>query len=64
MPVLLEIVLDDNTVIERRIEADIWLSGKRTHKLLISTGSAVESVIIDPEFLLPDVDRRNNDWQQ
>jgi len=64
MPVLLEIVLEDGTVIERRLEEDIWLSGERTHKLILTTGSTIESAVIDPEFLFPDVDRRNNDWER
>lgn len=64
MPVLLEITLEDGTVIERRVEEDVWLSGSRTYSFNIPTDSAVESVVIDPEFLLPDVDRRNNRWQK
>ena len=64
MPVLLEIELEDGTVIERRVEEDVWLNGSRTHQLIVSTESPVSYVVIDPEFLLPDVDRRNNDWEQ
>lgn len=64
MPVLLEIELEDGTVIERRVEKDVWLSGSRTHQLLLSTDSPVSYVVIDPDFLLPDIDRNNNDWER
>lgn len=64
MPVLLEIELEDGTVIERRVEEDVWLNGSRTHQLTVSTESPVSYVVIDPDFLLPDVDRRNNGWER
>lgn len=64
MPVLLEIVLEDGTTIERRVEEGVWLNGARTYKMVLSSESNVRSVVIDPDFKFPDVDRQNNNWER
>jgi len=63
MPVILQITLEDGTVIDEEIPVDQWLEGKRTIDYTLETGSPVVSVVIDPEVYFPDADRSNNVWE-
>ncbi len=63
MPVHLVVTLEDGTELERTIEVDEWLKGKRTAQVTIESDSPVQEVVIDPEVLFPDADRSNNEWE-
>ena len=62
MPVLLEVTLEDGTVLNHRVPVDPWLSGRATTTVTLPTSSAVERVEIDPQLKFPDVDRTDNVW--
>jgi len=63
MPVLLQITLEDGTVLNEEIPVDKWLEGKRIIEHTMETLSPVISVVIDPEVYFPDADRTNNRWE-
>jgi hypothetical protein len=39
------------------------MSGERTVTITLPAGD-LESVVIDPDAYLPDIDRTNNDWSK
>lgn len=63
MPVLLQITLEDGTVIDEEIAVDHWLEGNRVMEYAIETESPVVAVVIDPDVYFPDTDRSNNVWE-
>ncbi len=44
-----------------KLPVEIWADGN-TWKFKVNTRSKIRSVVIDPDKLLPDVDRTNNTW--
>ena len=64
MPVRVRIRTTRAGVLERDIPVDEWLAGKTTVEITLpaSMGDVIR-VDIDPDMLLPDVDRRNNGWR-
>jgi hypothetical protein len=62
MPVRLRITRADGEVLERTIPVDRWLAGASEASVTIPDGPEVTEVVIDPDRLFPDIDRRNNDW--
>jgi hypothetical protein len=64
MPVLLEITLDNGTVINERISQSHWLKGYRTKELRLPLDSQPVKVVIDPENHFPDTNRENNTWER
>lgn len=62
MPVLLEVTLEDGSVITRRVPVDVWLTGQATTTVTLTTDSPVRRVELDPERRFPDVDRSDNVW--
>jgi hypothetical protein len=60
LPAPLRIRMEDGGILERRIEADLWLSEGRRVEVRVP-GRAV-SVEIDPDGAFPDVARGNNVW--
>ncbi len=62
MPVLLAVTRVDGSVQRVRVPVDVWLTGARTHVVLVAAAPRVVRVEIDPEALFPDVDRANQLW--
>ena len=61
MPVPIEVTYADGRTVRRVLPASPWLAGNREAVALFRAGD-VERVEIDPEEMLPDVDRRDNVW--
>ena len=59
MPFSIEAKLKDGTKLRMKLPVETWIQNKAT-TFVIPTTSAVESVSIDPEATLPDVNRKNN----
>jgi len=64
MPVHLEIVYDDGEIEERTLPVEVWHVTTRWNVGISTGGRRIESVTIDPEEILPDVDRSNNTWKR
>ena len=62
MPVLLEAQYEDGRTVERRVSVDPWLEGRRTVTVALPSGP-LRRVVIDPEKVLPEMDRSNNTWR-
>lgn len=62
MPVLLELTLEDGSILNTKLDVKDWLDGRRTIDFTIDTDSPVIQAEIDPEVYFPDVNRRNNVW--
>jgi len=62
MPVVLEITYEDGSSEARRFPVDIWAKGSRLRTLL-PVEKKVSELRLDPQGLLPDLERRNNRWQ-
>ena len=61
MPVIVEIKEHNGKIFRKKLPVEIWEStGKWTIKYHYS--SKIDSVIIDPDKILPDVNRANNYW--
>ncbi len=61
MPTSVRVTYTDGRTVEQTIPVSTWLSGERAVTLTFEPGSA-ERVEIDPEGVLPDVNRSNNVW--
>jgi len=61
MPVLLEAEYADGRTVERRVGVGPWLAGRRTVEVSLPSGT-VTRVTLDPDQVLPDVDRSDNVW--
>ena len=59
MPFSIEAKLKDGTKLRMKLPVETWIQNKAT-TFVIPTTSAVESVSIDPDAALPDVNRKNN----
>ena len=64
MPVPLRIEYRDGTVEDLVLPVEIWQVTTRWNAGIRTGGREIESVIIDPEEMLPDVDRSNNRWER
>jgi aminopeptidase N len=61
MPVTLQLKLDDGSVQKIDLPVEIWFPGDR-YMLPVPGPKRVTGVLIDPDGLLPDVNRQNNRW--
>jgi hypothetical protein len=61
MPVIVKIVQSDGKSDIVKLPVEIWQRGA-TWTLKYASTSKIERVILDPESVLPDVDRNNNVW--
>jgi aminopeptidase N len=61
MPVLIEVHYADGRTVDRRVGVDPWLNGERSVDVPLEEGT-VERVVLDPDGVLPDLDRTNNTW--
>lgn len=62
MPVMLEITRANGKTARRVIPVDVWLKGARA--TTITVPGRVTKVVIDPDEVLPDIDRGNNSWSR
>ena len=61
MPVTLKIVMKNGQVGTLNLPFEIWERGG-TFEVPYHSVSAIASVIVDPDHILPDIDRSNNTW--
>lgn len=61
MPVILKIVRLNGTSETIQLPVEIWQRGG-SWTIRYASAGIIEKVILDPENLLPDVDRSNNEW--
>jgi hypothetical protein len=62
MPVVLEVIQSDGQSGTVQLPVEIWQRGGVWTLKYASTGK-VDKVILDPGHVLPDSDRKNNEWQ-
>ena len=62
MPVVVELTLADGTTQRKELPVDIWNQGN-TYNFTYRAGQPVQSILIDPDEWLPDMERRNNEWK-
>jgi len=63
MPVMLRATYADGETVDQRADVSAWMNNKRTTTITLPAGD-LESVVIDPDAYLPDIDRTNNDWSK
>jgi Peptidase family M1 domain len=61
MPTTLKIVMNDGTSDTIRLPFQVW-ERTGTFEELYQPKTAIDSVILDPDHILPDIDRSNNIW--
>jgi hypothetical protein len=62
MPVILKIVQSNGKSETLRLPVEIWQRGG-TWNLKYASAVKIEKLILDPENVLPDANRTNNEWQ-
>ena len=63
MPFTLQVILKGGSRKIIQVPVETWLQGD-THTIHVESNKVVESVTIDPKNLLPDVNRKNNEWKK
>jgi hypothetical protein len=63
MPVSYRVTFDDGTSETRKLPVEVWAWTDQWKTDLPTNGKRVVSVTLDPDDMLPDVDRRNNEWK-
>ncbi|PSQ96944.1 MAG: hypothetical protein BRD55_04710 [Bacteroidetes bacterium SW_9_63_38] len=61
MPVFLKATYADGRTVERRVDVDAWLNGRRQVEVVLE-GESVSRVVLNPDGVLPDLYRSNNEW--
>jgi hypothetical protein len=61
MPVILEVFQSNGATATIQLPVEIWQRGG-TWTVKYSSTNKIDKVILDPENVLPDVDRKNNEW--
>lgn len=61
MPVEVKIVEKNGNIIEKKLGVEIWHRGSKW-SFKVETTSLLDSVLLDPNFQLPDIDLINNTW--
>ena len=61
LPATVRVVFADGSVRTERVGRETWLRARETR--LVFPGEATE-VVLDPDGLLPDVDRSDNEWRR
>ncbi len=61
MPVFLKIIQTNGESGTIQLPVDIWQRGGIWTLKYASTGK-IDKVILDPDNVLPDIDRKNNEW--
>jgi len=63
LPVIVEVIETNGKAETMKLPIEIWQrSGNRTFRYPSTT--KIDKVILDPENVLPDVDRKNNEWNK
>ncbi len=63
MPVMLQIMETNGRLHRLKLPVEIWES-RATAKVPVNTTGTIKKIVLDPEQLLPDVDRENNAWEK
>jgi len=63
MPVIIKITQENGTVETLHLPVNVWQRGG-VWKFKYPSTSAIKSVVLDPDRVLPDVDYSNNVWQK
>ncbi len=63
MPVILKIVQSNGTSEKVQLPVEIWQHGS-TWTYTYPSKNKLEKVILDPDNVLPDMDRKNNEWKK
>lgn len=63
MPVILKIVQSNGTTETIQLPVEIWLHGG-TWMYTYPSKNKIEKIILDPDKVLPDMDRKNNTWNK
>lgn len=61
LPVIVKIIASDGKEETFQLPVEIWQRGS-TWTFKYSSKTKINKVILDPENLLPDIDRKNNEW--
>lgn len=61
MPLSFRVTYEDGSVEDRKLPVEIWYRSDDATVALLA-GKPVQSVVIDPDKKLPDIDRSNNEW--
>ena len=61
LPVILLVIQDNGKADTLKLPVEIWQRGG-TWTFKYASTSRIDKVILDPEHLMPDVDRSNNEW--
>ncbi|HSN09084.1 MAG TPA: M1 family metallopeptidase [Hanamia sp.] len=62
MPFTLQVLLKGGSKEIIQVPVETWLQGD-THIIHVETNKPIQSVIIDPKNMLPDSNRKNNEWK-
>jgi hypothetical protein len=62
MPVIVKILQQNGKTETINLPVEIWQRGG-CWKFNYASTSKIEMVILDPEYILPDMDRKNNNWK-
>ncbi len=63
-PVLVQVETASGTTLDREITVERWLGGDTEVEIRVPAAAGpVVRVVVDPQAVLPDVDRSNNVWQ-
>jgi hypothetical protein len=61
MPVILKIVQANGQTETIRLPVEIWQRGS-VWTLRYASTSRINEVVLDPDNILPDINRKNNQW--
>jgi hypothetical protein len=59
LPATVEVKFTDGTNTRVKLPVETWLS-KATYEWTVEAGKTIKSVVIDPDHVLPDDNRNNN----
>ncbi|MGC6495381.1 MAG: M1 family peptidase, partial [Flavobacteriales bacterium] len=61
MPVKLEITTASDIKIRKELPVEIWKKNV-SWRFLVDTTESFKKIVVDPDFVYPDVDAKNNYW--
>jgi hypothetical protein len=61
LPITAQMTFADGSTETRRVPAEAFFT-QDTHDLTVAEGRTVERVVLDPQQILPDVNRQDNTW--
>jgi hypothetical protein len=63
MPVSFRVTLEDGSTVDRSLPVEVWCWTSHWKTDVPTNGKKVVSVRLDPEGMMPDVNRKNNEWK-